>query len=180
MTNCDVCGAEMTGFTVMFCPRCEENKTQPVADHRPEVKPFVTHRMYTPVMSHSLGGKPGVTSVPNHASSVPQVPTTWTQREAVHWCRQIEKKIAPLGWHVGLTGGTLYKPGVRKDVDFIIYPHVVNSMRVYGLDEIKTVVEKVAACLGYGTWSIRQSTHYKDGKLLFKVGDSIDIFVFGV
>lgn len=46
---------------------------------------------------------------------------SWTQEEAIELCCKIEA-FAPLyGCHVALTGGTLYKPGVRKDVDIVFY-----------------------------------------------------------
>lgn len=41
--------------------------------------------------------------------------------EAVGLCKLIED-VAPLyGCHVALTGGTLYKPGQRKDCDILFY-----------------------------------------------------------
>lgn len=53
--------------------------------------------------------------------------TFWTQKEAVEMCVAVEK-LAPLyGYHVGLTGGTLYKGGFRKDADLIFYPHLENG-----------------------------------------------------
>lgn len=45
----------------------------------------------------------------------------WTQTDAVKLATEIEK-ICPLaGYHIGLTGGLLYKEGERKDCDFIFY-----------------------------------------------------------
>lgn len=47
----------------------------------------------------------------------------WTQIQALRLCRRVEE-FAPLyGYHVGLTGGCLYKEGWRKDCDLIFYPH---------------------------------------------------------
>lgn len=40
---------------------------------------------------------------------------------AVEYCRKLEALVAPLGWHVALTGGALYKDGPRKDVDVALY-----------------------------------------------------------
>lgn len=43
--------------------------------------------------------------------------------KAITLCRELEAIVRPFGWHVGLTGGCLYKDGDRKDVDVIVYPH---------------------------------------------------------
>lgn len=45
----------------------------------------------------------------------------WTQREAIAFCTMLEPIAAKYGGHVALTGGTLYKDGMRKDVDILIY-----------------------------------------------------------
>lgn len=47
--------------------------------------------------------------------------TTWTLEEAVALCVLIEGICPKFGCHIGLTGGTLYKPGERKDCDIIFY-----------------------------------------------------------
>lgn len=49
--------------------------------------------------------------------------STWTQQQALQACRELEPIIAPMGMHVGLTGGCLYKDGARKDMDVILYRH---------------------------------------------------------
>ena len=36
-------------------------------------------------------------------------------------CIEIEKIAPAYGYHVALTGGTLYKEGERKDIDLILY-----------------------------------------------------------
>lgn len=47
--------------------------------------------------------------------------TPWTLDDALQLVRQIED-VAPLaGCHVALTGGVLYKPGARKDLDLLFY-----------------------------------------------------------
>lgn len=46
---------------------------------------------------------------------------SWTQNEAVQLCRLIEGISPEFGAHVALTGGTLYKKGVRKDMDILFY-----------------------------------------------------------
>ena len=43
--------------------------------------------------------------------------------KAIDLCRRLEPKFSRFGYHVGLTGGCLYKEGERKDVDIIVYPH---------------------------------------------------------
>lgn len=40
---------------------------------------------------------------------------------AVLLCRRLEPIAIECGGHVALTGGCLYKDGVRKDVDIIVY-----------------------------------------------------------
>ena len=45
----------------------------------------------------------------------------WTQEEAISLCRKIEAFSPEYGAHVALTGGCLYKEGVRKDCDILFY-----------------------------------------------------------
>lgn len=45
----------------------------------------------------------------------------WTQREAIELCVAIESVCPPCGCHVALTGGALYKDGLRKDCDILFY-----------------------------------------------------------
>jgi len=52
-----------------------------------------------------------------------KVKTTWKQDEIVTLCRKIEAFAPKFGYHVGFTGGGLYKDGERKDADIILYPH---------------------------------------------------------
>lgn len=47
--------------------------------------------------------------------------TPWTLEDAVALCRLIEGIAPQYGCHVALTGGTLYKDGMRKDVDILFY-----------------------------------------------------------
>lgn len=47
--------------------------------------------------------------------------TKWTREEAIELCGKIEMIAPRYGCHVALTGGCLYKPGKRKDVDILIY-----------------------------------------------------------
>lgn len=45
----------------------------------------------------------------------------WTQEKAIALCRLLEGIAPQFGAHIGLTGGTLYKDGLRKDCDIILY-----------------------------------------------------------
>lgn len=45
----------------------------------------------------------------------------WSHREAVILCRALEEVAPEFGAHVALTGGTLYKDGLRKDCDVLFY-----------------------------------------------------------
>lgn len=45
----------------------------------------------------------------------------WTQEEAIQLCREIEAICPAYGCHVALTGGLLYKDGLRKDADILFY-----------------------------------------------------------
>lgn len=46
----------------------------------------------------------------------------WTQEQALILCVEFEKIAPKHGGHIALTGGTLYKEGVRKDLDILVYP----------------------------------------------------------
>lgn len=55
---------------------------------------------------------------------------------AVEIAKVIEKGL-PDTMHVGLTGGTLYKDGARKDIDFVVYSHkCFNKICTHALTEI--------------------------------------------
>lgn len=43
--------------------------------------------------------------------------------EATALCRRMYEVLEPAGYYPALTGGCLYKPGLRKDVDIVIYRH---------------------------------------------------------
>ena len=44
-----------------------------------------------------------------------------TQVSARNLCVKIEAMCVPHGFHVALTGGCLYKTGLRKDIDLVFY-----------------------------------------------------------
>lgn len=92
--------------------------------------------------------------------------TTWALEQAVALCIQIEGICPKYGCHVGLTGGTLYKPGERKDLDIIFYRiRQVERIDLEGLwmalDEIG-VVEKS----GFG-WCHKATYHEKNIDIFF-------------
>lgn len=37
--------------------------------------------------------------------------------------RELEPKLAEIGYHSALTGGVLYRGSSEKDIDVVIYPH---------------------------------------------------------
>ena len=45
----------------------------------------------------------------------------WDLKTASILCREIENICPSYGCHVALTGGTLYKDGIRKDLDLLFY-----------------------------------------------------------
>jgi hypothetical protein len=47
--------------------------------------------------------------------------STWTQAEAIEIATAVEAIAPEYGCHVALTGGCLYRRGVRKDCDLVIY-----------------------------------------------------------
>ena len=55
------------------------------------------------------------------AAGEPALALPWALDEAVALCGLIETIAPAYGCHVALTGGTLYKEGLRKDVDIMFY-----------------------------------------------------------
>jgi hypothetical protein len=45
----------------------------------------------------------------------------WTLQQAVELATEVESICPNYGFHVGLTGGCLYKGGERKDCDLVFY-----------------------------------------------------------
>lgn len=56
-----------------------------------------------------------------HRPFVRQTPTEWTLETALPLIREVETICPRFGCHVALTGGTLYKDGMRKDLDLLFY-----------------------------------------------------------
>jgi hypothetical protein len=70
---------------------------------------------------------------------------TITLEQALEVSRIAESALAPLGYHVGLTGGCLFRGGSEKDIDLIVYPHDPQLVRPDGWEEI---VEKALESVG--------------------------------
>lgn len=70
---------------------------------------------------------------------------SWTHTRGIRFAIDLERALNPLGYHVGITGGCLYKDGLRKDLDLIIYPHnLVNGDRaVIDPDQIIPILRKM-------------------------------------
>ena len=62
--------------------------------------------------------------------------TVWTTEEAVMLCREIENISPRYGLHVALTGGLLYKDGMRKDADILLYRIRQSSADFEGLFKV--------------------------------------------
>lgn len=89
----------------------------------------------------------------------------WRREEALSLCREIEHVASNFGAHVGLTGGLLYKDGLRKDADILIYRiRQADSIDVPGLFSALAEVGVVAGS-DYG-WC----------KKAFYLGKPIDLF----
>jgi hypothetical protein len=48
-----------------------------------------------------------------------------TLEDGVRICREMEERLAPIGYHAGLTGSLLFRGRSNKDADIIIYPHQI-------------------------------------------------------
>jgi hypothetical protein len=65
-----------------------------------------------------IGLQTGASAV---ASSDLSEEVQWTRSEAIELCFKIETICPKYGCHVALTGGLLYKQGIRKDCDIVLY-----------------------------------------------------------
>lgn len=72
----------------------------------------------------------------------------WTLVEGRKLARMLERELAPLGWHVGLTGSVLMKGSSCKDIDLLVYPHKT-------FDRVMVRVFKKLKSLG---WTRRKTT----------------------
>lgn len=90
-------------------------------------------------------------------------PPMWYPSEAIEFCKKVEAIIAPIGHHVALTGGCLYKEGCRKDLDLIIYSvrqSQLNQNEVFELLQRELMLE----VLKWGNWQSKFRT--MDGYLI--------------
>lgn len=96
---------------------------------------------------------------PSPFPDVPPPTEPWTQEEALELAVVLESVLHPIGWHVALTGGCLYKEGQRKDADFIVYRNspkveLKQSHVVYAIQKVHVtcvaVYTRVAKCLYKG------------------------------
>jgi hypothetical protein len=82
----------------------------------------------------------------------------WTLDEALITAKQFEELAAQHGYHVGLTGGTLYRGSSTKDLDLVVYPHST---------ERQLRRELMASLKGFGvSWDNDGIRHYNDDKLV--------------
>ena len=66
---------------------------------------------------------------------------TWTLPLAMDMARAIEAVSPAFGFHVGLTGGLLYKDGPRKDADMLFY-----SIRQTATPDQPGLIAALAGC----------------------------------
>lgn len=105
------------------------------------------------------------------------VPTgDWNITTAISMCNALEAFVKPRGWHIGLTGGCLYKTGLRKDLDIIVYPHVFNLSNKHKKTDCDKLVFDIGTFLGYAV-SPAGIYHYKDDKIVYKISQArMDLF----
>ena len=97
----------------------------------------------------------------------------WTQAQAVAFCCDVEAIAATQGWHVALTGGTLYKAGERKDADVMFYR--VRQARLEG-DELHAAAEVLLNTLASSLCLQRTTDHWWVRKAIDGAGRHIDFF----
>lgn len=59
---------------------------------------------------------------PDHDTPDGRAPGPWTLPEALVTVRALERRVRPLGYFTGLTGGVLYRGSSKKDLDVILCP----------------------------------------------------------
>lgn len=75
------------------------------------------------------------------------MPLVWTQRDAIDLCVIVESVCPDFGCHVALTGGLLYRNGMRSDCDLLFYrirqrPEIdqgalFEKLKLMGFDTVK-------------------------------------------
>lgn len=94
----------------------------------------------------------------------------WTQGEALDLAINLEPVAAKNNVHIGLTGGLLYKPGPRKDCDFVVYRH--NSEETWGKPIERIGFENDLLRQWHTDWAF-VSTHPRVTKMTYR-GKSVD------
>lgn len=85
---------------------------------------------------------------------------SWTQSEAIELARLVEPIAAAHNCHVALTGGCLYKDGVRKDCDLLFY-----AVRGQEIDskELWTKLESIGLLYQRGSGWCQKGTYQGKG-----------------
>lgn len=96
----------------------------------------------------------------------------WTLDDAIAVIRELEPVASKAGYHLGITGGVLYRGYSKKDLDIVCYPHCTE------VAPRREVMNQLGAA-GI-TWHCRAShEEYGDDKIIeqwdFK-GKSVDVF----
>jgi hypothetical protein len=89
-------------------------------------------------------------------------PIRWTLEQGVEFIRKLEPVVESLGYHVGLTGGVLYRGNSTKDLDVIVY---ISKTTVGGSPN--AVLNKLNADFGM-IIEPRSCYHKEDSKLVFR------------
>lgn len=96
---------------------------------------------------------------------------TWTIKEGIELCREIEKYCPKYGCHVALTGGLLYKDGPRKDCDILFYR--IRQIESIDIDGMFTELEEsigFAYVSGFG-WCQKATWRGKNIDCFFPEGE---------
>jgi hypothetical protein len=86
------------------------------------------------------------------------------RQQAIDICNEIEAKLAPIGYHCGLTGSTLYRGYSEKDIDIIIYPHQVSS---------ELPMQVVLDAIGAQTDMYPSTSNYEPSKIVPSTTDKL-------
>lgn len=82
----------------------------------------------------------------------------WDQKAAIELCRQLYPICPEFGCYPALTGGTLYKDGMRKDCDILFYR--IRSVPVVDVAGLFKATEAIG--LHYvkgGGWCVKATWH---------------------
>jgi len=186
--KCNECGGETTVYTTFsFCGACEkDDKVTPESTASSELtKLRQRHAQANPGQFQTVPIQPTQPTGKVLASTNCNA-RTWTHDDAVDCCKDIEWFVSTQsvsntlgdtikGFHVALTGGTLYKTGTRKDMDIIIYPNDTQGVTLTPGMCVE-LAERVATLLN--AQLIPTPLMYGVGKLVFKLDNNIDIFFF--